>query len=175
MRRRPPRQWRGWKTPASRVGLLPVLFALGVLLGDSPVGQAGFLWLHLATAHHELSRSPGVERHPDQDSTHPHPSEHHEPGRYEGEPTSGDDATENPDGSIAPGAPHEHDGVVHTHEQTQSEDSALPFNALSEFYLSPPVTLIPPLVRHGSRTPWVVPTPLQAAPRVETPPPRLPG
>jgi hypothetical protein len=152
------------KTPASRIGLLPVLFAYGLLLGGSPAGQAGFLWLHLATAHHEVPHASSVERRHDHDSTHPHPSEHHEHDRHE------EDASR----SIA-NAPHEHDGVVHTHEPRPDKDPVLLSAAASEYYLSPTVTPIPLPARYGSRTPWMVPSPDQVTPLVETPPPRLPG
>jgi hypothetical protein len=47
---------RGRASRASRRGawlhLLAVLFAYALALSGSPVGQAGFLWMHLATAHH---------------------------------------------------------------------------------------------------------------------------
>ena len=159
---------------ASRIGLLPVLIAYGLLLGGSPVGQAGFLRLHLANAHHELSHVPGVERHRDQDSAPPHASEHHEHDRHEGGPSFRDKAPENADRSIAPNVPHEHNGVVHTHEQSP-EGPVLLSGALSKFYLAPPIVPTPPPTRNGSRTPAVVLTPDQVAPRIETPPPRLPG
>lgn len=160
---------------ASRVALLPVLFAFGVLVGGSPVGQAGFLWLHLATAHHEAPRPHGEERHHDHDSTHRDPSEHHEAGRHGNGPSSGSDAREDADRSTAPGAPHEHNGVVHTHEQSPDEDPVLRADALSKFYLSPAATPVPAPAPYGSRTPWIVPAPDPFAPRIETPPPRLPG
>lgn len=47
---------RGRASRASRRGawlhLVAVLFAYALALCGSPVGQAGFLWMHIATAHH---------------------------------------------------------------------------------------------------------------------------
>lgn len=158
-----------------RVGLLGVLLACGLLLGASPIGQAGFLWLHLATADHELSSAASSERHHDDGSTLPHASKHHAHKPNEGGLSSMDDTPESTERSIAPDVPHEHNGNVHTHEQNPGGEPVPLAGAPSKFYLAPAVVPLPFQAPYRSRTPTVVPVPARVDRAVELPPPRLPG
>lgn len=144
------------------------------LLGISPVGQAGLLWLHLATEHGGSAPHPAAE--------HAHaggPAHRHD--------ASGHDASAGSDGDsghelhrhagvpVAPNAPHEHHGRVHTHDQPPVEDPAVPVDALSKYYLPTDPTAPRPPARGPAVTPAPAPAPLQAAPGIDTPPPRRPG
>ncbi len=135
------RQSRKAAPRASWARLLPLLLAYGLVLALSPVGQAGQLWVHLATEHHE------------EDDHHEHRD----------------------DAPPAPDAPHEHDGVVHTHDHAPVEDPAVPADGLSKYYLLPSIAHAPPPARDASVAPSRAPAPRQAAFRVDTPPPRLQG
>ncbi|HEX7240137.1 MAG TPA: hypothetical protein VF263_07725 [Longimicrobiaceae bacterium] len=128
--------------------LLPLLLAYGLVLALSPVGQAGHLWVHLATGHHEA-----VDEHHAEDDHHEHRD----------------------DAPPAPDAPHEHDGVVHTHDQAPVEDPTVPADGLSKYYLLPTVAHAPPPARDASVGPSPEAVPRQAAFRIDTPPPRLQG
>lgn len=183
LRRRVAGPRHGTTTRFSPVGLITVLIAYGLLLGSSPAGQAGFLWLHLATANHDQA-APVEERHRGHDPVPAHRSEVHE--HHEHHEDHGHDPHEN----VAPARdhhtkriarpaathePHAHGGAVHTHEGGPVEDPVLLDGALSKFYLAPSVIPAPPPGRTGSRMPAAAPQPAQLAARIDTPPPRLPG
>ncbi len=156
-----------------------MVVAYACLLGLSPVGQAGFLWLHLATEHHGPPVRPTTEHRHDGGRAHRHASavdSHeaggaHEQGEHGHEHPVGDDAGR----SVSPGAPHEHDGRVHTHDPAPVDGPAVPVGTLSEYYLSPELKPAPPAARDAAVPPSAAPAPRRAASPVDTPPPRRPG
>jgi hypothetical protein len=185
---------------AWRFVLLPVLLACGIGLGTSHIGHAGLLSLHLATAHHETPPPPppdpppavhthavehavpwdephehgaGAHEHPTHDAeTHEHPREgdhHHAADPHEPAPPAPD--AERPMAN----APHEHGGLIHTHEPRSDEELVLPAAPFSAFYLPASAASPPRIARSRSRTPWIVAAPDQAVPSIESPPPQLPG
>jgi hypothetical protein len=117
--------------------------AYACLLGLSPVGQAGFLWLHLATEHHDSAVRQTAHRH-DGRQAHRHAPEvdsHeadsvHEHGEHAHEHAVDADAGRSV-APVSPGAPHEHDGRVHTHDQAPVDDPAVPV-ARSPSTICPP-------------------------------------
>ncbi len=166
--------------------------AYACLLGLSPVGQAGFLWLHLATEHHDSAvrqtahrhdggqahrHAPAVDTH-ESDGAQEHGEHGHEhpagPGHAVDDEHSADDAGRSV-APVSPGAPHEHDGRVHTHDPAPVDDPAVPVGTLSKHYLSPEVTPAPPAPRDAAVPPSAAPAPRRAASPVDTPPPRRPG
>jgi hypothetical protein len=188
------------KINAWRIVLLPVLVACAIGLGTSHIGHAGLLSLHLATAHHDTpppppadpqpaihthavvhvarsdephehsNRGTGAHEHPPHDaSTHEHPRDgghHHGADRHAPAPP-----TEQP----VANAPHEHGGLIHTHDPRSDEELVLPSAPFSEFYLPASAVSPPRIARNRSRTPWIVAAPDQAVPSIESPPPQLPG
>lgn len=165
-RRRPTRR-------VPRAALLALVLAYACLLGISPVGQAGLLWLHLATEHHGVAVRPTAEHAHDAGRAHRHDSARHDGsgGGHGHTAPPGDDAGR----PASPGAPHEHDGRVHTHDPAPVGDPAVPAGALSEHYLPPDVASPPPSARDAAVPPTAAPAPRRAAPPVDTPPPRRPG
>ena len=158
--------------------LLALVAAYACLLGLSPVGQAGFLWLHLATEHHDSAvrqtahRHDGGQAHRHAPAVDGHEADGvHERGEHGHEHSARDD-TRRP---VSPGAPHEHDGRVHTHDQAPVDDPAVPVGTLSEYYLSPEVKPAPPTGTDAAVPPSATRAPRQAASPVDTPPPRRPG
>jgi hypothetical protein len=182
---------------AWRIVLLPVLLACAIGLGTSHIGHAGLLSLHLATAHHDTPPQPPADprpaihthavvhvtpshehsghggdahEHPAHDAeTHEHPREedhHHAADRHEPPPPA-----ERP----LANAPHEHGGLIHTHDPRPDEELVLPAAPFSEFYLPVSAASPPRVARSRSRTPWIVAAPDQAVPSIESPPPQLPG
>jgi hypothetical protein len=100
----------------------------------------------------------------------------HEHGEHAHEHADDDEhSAGNAGRSVAPDAPHEHDGRVHTHDQAPVDDPAVPVGTLSEFYLSPEVKPPPPTARDAAVPPSAAPAPRRAASPVDTPPPRRPG
>jgi hypothetical protein len=187
---------------AWRIVLLPVLLACAIGLGTSHIGYAGLLSLHLATAHHDTPPPPPADPHPEihahavvhvapSDEPHEHPSrgadvhEHpvhhagtHEHPRDEDHHHTADRhahsaPAESPERPIA--EPHEHGGLIHTHDPRSDEELVLPSAPFSEFYLPASAASPPRVARSRSRTPWIVAAPEQAVPSIESPPPRLPG
>lgn len=160
--------------------LLALVVAYACLLGLSPVGQAGFLWLHLATEHHDSAVRQTAHRH-DGGQAHRHApavDSHEADGAHE----HGEHAHEHPADAagrsvapVSPGAPHEHGGMVHTHDQAPGDDPAVPVGSLSKYYLSPEVKSPPPTARDAAVPPSAAPAPRRAASPVDTPPPRRPG
>jgi hypothetical protein len=197
-----------------RLARLPLLLAYLLVLLGTPVGEAGFLWMHLATAHapqpdadqirsggtrpDEAETLPARAPEPEHDAppahgaghAHAHASEHehqHAASRGDEQLAAHEHAdprehqriasaeTEPPARSVAPDEPHEHGGRVHTHRQHPVPDAELLADALSKFYLAPPVTPAassPADARHARQVPRA---PHMAAARIDTPPPRLPG
>jgi hypothetical protein len=164
--------------------LLALVVAYACLLGLSPVGQAGFLWLHLATEHHDSAVRHTAHRH-DGEQAHRHAAavesheadgvrEHGEHG-HEHAAADAHSAEDGAGRSVSPGAPHEHNGRVHTHDQTPVEDPAVPVGTLSKYYLPPEVKSPPPTARDAAVPPSAAPAPRRAAFPVDTPPPRRPG
>lgn len=186
---------------AWRIVLLPVLLACAIGLGTSHIGHAGLLSLHLATAHHdspppppadpqpavhthaEVHAAPSDEPHehpdragahehpPHHAKTHEHPREDHHHAADRHEPSVPVERAEPP---IAY-APHEHGGLIHTHDLRSDEHLVLPSAPFSEFYLPASAASPPRVARNRSRTPWIVAAPDQAVPSIESPPPQLPG
>jgi hypothetical protein len=185
---------------AWRFVLLPVLLACAIGLGTSPIGHAGLLSLHLATAHHDTpppspadplpailthavehvededrphAHGAGAHEHaPHHAGAHEHPRDeehHHADDRPEPSPPADD-----PRRPIA-NAPHEHGGLIHTHDSRTDEELVLPSAPFSEFYLPASAASPPRVARNRPRTPWIAAAPDQAVPSIESPPPQLPG
>lgn len=181
--RRPRTAERRTRRRAPWAALLALVAAYACLLGLSPVGQAGFLWLHLATEHHGPSVRPTAEHLHDGGRAHRHASADHDgSGREHGHPAGPGQAVDDEHSadddarrSVAPGAPHEHDGRVHTHDQAPVDDAAVPVGTLSEYYLSPEMKPPPPAARDAAVPPSAAPAPRRSASPVDTPPPRRPG
>lgn len=194
---------------AWRIVLLPVLLACAIGLGTSHIGHAGWLSLHLATAHHDTPPPPPAEppaihahavghlaapdgphehgsrahEHPSRDTdSHEHPprdTDSHEHPRSEDHHHAADRHAVSPpadraDPPIA-NAPHEHGGVIHTHDPRSDDELVLPSAPFSEFYLPQAAASPPRIARSRSRTPWIVAAPDQAVRSIESPPPQLPG
>lgn len=158
----------------SRVLAALVLVAHLSVLGNSPIEQGWDLAVHLVKDHHAGVRQVSVHHDHEHGSTQRHASEQHEHDGAHQAMFAGTDL----DGiqlPVAPNMPHEHQGRVHTHEQSPTEHPFLLTVSLAKFYLfSNPLPSSPPPARdHG----WVrsVAAPLQITLSVETPPPRLPG
>lgn len=190
------------KIKAWRIVLLPVLLACAIGLGTSHIGHAGLLSLHLATAHHDTPPPPPADPQPaihahfvehveDEDRPHEHSGrgtdahEHahdadtHEHPRAEDHHHAADRhelsvPAESPERPVA-NAPHEHGGLIHTHDPRSDEELVLPAAPFSEFYLPASAASPPRVARNRSRTPWIVAAPDQAVPSIESPPPQLPG
>jgi hypothetical protein len=193
------------KVPASpprglRVARLPLLLAYLLVLLATPVGEAGFRWVHLSTAHSSPAQpgaeqahpaGPGLDELPALASTpeptphtppahehehaaaHTHEHEHASPPEHDERIASARDEAESR--TIAPDQPHEHGGRVHTHQQQPAPDAELLIDALSKFYLAPPTTSAPSLSAGAHCASRLLPVPHQVAARIDTPPPRLPG
>ena len=204
-----------------RLARLPLLLAYLLVLLGTPVGAAGFRWMHLESAHSAPANRPGAERevpgslvraappahhstaaaalaHTDARDTpaaheHAHPHDGGPAGRHDHEHAAAHAAAsahagtpephartalkhrEPVGGSVAPDEPHEHGGKVHTHRQHPAPDAELPGGALSKYYLSPATTPAPTLAAAARHARHVPPAPHEAAARIDTPPPRLPG
>lgn len=161
--------------------LLALVVAYACLLGLSPVGQAGFLRLHLATEHHDAAARRTEHRH-DGGRAHRHASAGHDASDHDHDaPAAPAHAAEDEHSadragrSVAPTTPHEHHGRVHTHDPAPADDPAVPVGALSEYFLSPEVKPPPPAARDALVPPSAAPAPRRAAFPVDTPPPRRPG
>jgi len=187
---------------AWRIVLLPVLLVCAIGLGTSHIGYGGLLSLHLATAHHDTPSPPAADpqpaidshaaeqehaaqsdephqhpaggadahEHPPHDAdTHEHPRDadhHHAADRHESSPSAKQPIAN---------APHQHGGLIHTHDPRSDAELVLPSAPFSEFYLPASAASPPRVVRSRSRTPWIVAAPDQAVPSIESPPPQLPG
>jgi hypothetical protein len=191
------------KINAWRIVLLPVLLACAIGPGTSHLGHAGLLSLHLVTAHHDTPPPPPADPRPaihihavvhvappDEPHEHPsrgtaaheHPAHHaktHEHPRDEGHHHAADrhkssPPADDPQQPVAD-APHEHGGLIHTHDPRSDEELVLPSAPVSEFYLPASAASPPRVARNRSRTPWIVAAPDQAVPSIESPPPQLPG
>jgi hypothetical protein len=214
-----------------RLARLPLLLAYLLVLLGTPIGEAGFLWMHLTTAHSspakayvELERSAGLQlredgtlastpeheppahehehaaapkhehadahehlpagsgehRHADAsehaaEREHAHVSSDEHANSSEHHARIASTETEPAPRSVAPDQPHEHGGRVHTHRQHPAPDAELLIDALSKFYLAPPTTSAPSTSADARQAGLIPPTPHQAAARIDTPPPRLPG
>lgn len=212
-----------------RLARLPLLLAYLLVLLGTPVGEAGFLWMHLTTAHSsparphaDQDRSGGprlVEALPASAPEHAHdtpPAHEHEhaaeqehaakhehAGEHEHAPTPAHEhaiahehvaaprhehagtrehhervasaEAEPVAQTVAPDEPHEHGGRVHTHRQHPVPDAELLTDALSKFYLAPPLTPAATLSADARHARPVPPSPHQVAARIDTPPPRLLG
>ncbi|HEY0026121.1 MAG TPA: hypothetical protein VGB24_24740 [Longimicrobium sp.] len=188
---------------AWRIVLLPVLLACAIGLGTSHIGHAGLLSLHLATAHHDtpppapvdppsvidshavvhVAPSDEPHEHPSRGAdAHEHPAHHasaHEHPRDEDHHHAADRQAVSPPAEerhrpIA-SAPHEHGGLIHTHDPRSDEELVLPPAPFSEFYVPASAASPPRVARSRSRTPWVAAALDQAVPSIESPPPQLPG
>jgi hypothetical protein len=185
---------------AWRIVLLPVLLACAIGLGTSHIGHAGLLSLHLATAHHDTPPPPPADPRPAIHThavvhvalsdeahehsgrgagAHEHPARHggtHEHARDEDHHHGADRPAPSPPSErpIA-NAPHEHGGLIHTHDPRTDEELVLPSAPYPEFYLPASAASPPRVARNRSRTPWIVAAPDQAGPPIESPPPQLPG
>jgi hypothetical protein len=160
--------------------LLALVVAYACLLGLSPVGQAGLLWLHLATEHHGTSARPTAEHRHDGGRAHRHASADHDGSSRDHDHPAGPghavDVEHSADADARrSGAPHEHHGRVHTHDPAPTDDPAAPVGTLSKYYLSPEVKPPPPAARDAAVPPSAVPAPRHPASPVDTPPPRRPG
>jgi hypothetical protein len=135
------------------------------------VGQAGLLWLHLSTEHGASASHAAAE--------HAHdggPAHRHGPAGHDG--TGGGTGREidrDADRAVAPSAPHEHHGRVHTHDRSPVEDPTVPVDALSKYYLPTDPTAPRPPARDPAVAPAALPAPPRISPRIDTPPPRRPG
>lgn len=184
---------------AWRIVLLPVLLACAIGLGTSRIPHAGLLSLHLATAHHDtpppppadppgrraadshaqehVAASDGSHAHPARGTgAHEHHAKTHEHPRASDHHHAADRHAQSPpaDPPIA-NAPHEHGGLIHTHDPQSDEALVLPSAPFSEFYLPASGASPPRIARSRSRTPWIVAAPDQAVSSIESPPPQLPG
>jgi len=185
---------------AWRIVLLPVLLACGIGLGTSHIRHAGLLSLHLATAQHDTPPPPPADPQPavhthavehleDEDGPHEHGAGAHEhaarhAGTHEHPRDEDHHHTADPHEAAPPtdhaepplaNAPHEHGGLIHTHDPRSDEELVLPSAPYSEFYLPAAAASPPRIARNRSRTPWIVAAPDQAVPSIESPPPQLPG
>jgi hypothetical protein len=195
-----------------RLARLPLLLAYLLVLLGTPVGEAGFLWMHLSTAHSDprpdadqdrsdrlqfremetLAANAPEHEHdtpPAHEHEHAAAHEHHRAGSHEDEHRAAHEhagtrehheriaSTENePEAkSVAPDEPHEHGGRIHTHRQHPVPNAELLTDALSKFYLAPPMTPATSSVADARNARQVPPAPHQVAVRTDTPPPRLPG
>lgn len=188
----------GSKVQAWRIVLLPVLLACAIGLGTSHIGHAGLLSLHLATAHHDTPPSPPAdpqpaiqahaEEHAASDESHEHPARgagaHEHPPHHakthehpRDDDHRADDRREPSPPADPPlaNAPHEHGGLIHTHDPRSDAELVLPSAPFPELHLPRSAASLPRIARSRSRTPWMVAAPDQAAPSIESPPPQLPG
>jgi hypothetical protein len=183
---------------AWRIVLLPVLLACAIGLGTSHIAHAGLLSLHLATAHHDTPPALPADPHPPvpagaeehvapADEPHEHGADAHEHSRHHAKthahPRAGDRHqaddrhAHSPPAANPPlaNAPHEHGGLIHTHDPRSDDELVLPSAPFPEFYLPQSAASPPRIARSRSRTPWIVAAPDQAVPSIESPPPQLPG
>ena len=179
---------------AWRIVLLPVLLACAIVFGTSRIGHTGLLSLHLATAHHDVSESmavdqlpdarPGpppehagdVDRHDHHPEDHSHSPKHHEHGPGDGQhPHEAHERAEPSADQRIANAPHAHGGLVHTHAPRPDEELVIPSTPIWEYYLPASAAPLPHATDDRSRAPWIVLSPDQAIPSIESPPPRLPG
>ena len=152
------------------IGLVPVLLVFGLLLIGSPLGQSGPLWLHLATADHtSLDQTPVGQDHDHEATGRPAAAHGHE---HEAAPKPAARADQRI--PIGPNAPHEHDGIVHTHAPQPEQNSVPVLSALFRDYLaSASHTVSAPAVESERSEPLILWIPALIALPVETPPPRL--
>jgi hypothetical protein len=187
-----------------RIGLFPALVAGAIVLGTSPLGHAGLLSLHLATADHDVPQATVDQRlnpvplrphAPENDDAvdvdqedhhradHSDSRKHHDHGSAEGQHQHADDGHATDEAhQDAPeaeqriaGAPHAHGGLIHTHVPRSGDELVLPSAPFSKFYLVASAAPLPRITRDRSRTPWTVPSPEQAVASIESPPPQPPG
>ncbi len=164
--RRPTRRRAPW------FALLALAAAYACLLGISPVGQAGLLWLHLSAEHGGSAPHAAAEHRHDGGTAHRHAAADPDRGPDSGPGHESDGDAGRP---VAPNAPHEHHGRLHTHDRSPVEDPTVPVDALSKYYLPADPTAPRPPARDPAVAPAAAPAPSPTAPRIDTPPPRRPG
>jgi hypothetical protein len=113
-----------------------LLAAYVLVVGDSHIGQGWRLWVHLATNPHATPHQVSAHHHDDHEPGHRHGSERHE---HPAHPSSdAHNPQEASPATIPLIVPHEHDGKVHTHEQSLAEEPVLLTVTLSKHYVSSP-------------------------------------